>query len=136
MACGAPCNKPAGAANELRSTVDDGGDRIVAALKNLAVVHQEGVCDCAQADAGFIVVNRDRLFAEVGGGHDEGLDARVGEEEMVRGRIGEKETEPGDARGNGGGDGAHVALADQNDRARGGVGSRRALQAGTAQDVT
>ena len=112
-------NEAARAANELRSAIDDGGDGVVAALKDFAVVHEEGVGDGAEAGAGFVVVDGDGLFAEVGGGHDEGLDARVGEEEMVQGRVGEKDAEPGDAGGDGGGDGAWIALADQHDGARG-----------------
>jgi hypothetical protein len=64
-------NESAGAANELRRSVDDGGDGVVAALEDFAVVHQEGVGDGAEAGAGFVVVDGDGLFAEVGGGHDE-----------------------------------------------------------------
>ena len=66
-------NKAAGAADQLRRAIDDGGDRIVAALQNFAVVHQEGVGDVAEPGEGLVVVDGDGLFAEVGGGHDEGL---------------------------------------------------------------
>ena len=34
-----------------------------------------------EAGAGFVIVDGDRLFAEVGGGHHEGLHARIGEEQ-------------------------------------------------------
>ncbi len=111
-------NKAAGAADELRSAVDDGGDGVVATLKDFAIVEEEGVGDGGKASAGFVVVDGDGLFAEVGGGHDEGLDARVCEEQMVQGRVGEKEAEPGNARGDGGSDGAGFAFADQDDGAR------------------
>ena len=56
-------DEAAGAANELRRAVDDGSDRIVAALEDFAVVHQEGVGDLAEAGAGFVVVDGDGLFA-------------------------------------------------------------------------
>jgi hypothetical protein len=83
-------DESAGAANELRRSVDDGGDGVVAALEDFAVVQEEGVGDGAEAGAGFVVVDGDRLFAEVGGGHDESMDARIGEEEMVQGSVREK----------------------------------------------
>ena len=39
---------------------------------------------CGEAGAGFVVVNGDGLFAEVGGGHHECLHARIGEEQMLQ----------------------------------------------------
>ena len=41
-------NKAAGAANELRRAVDERHDRVVAALKDFAVVHEEGVGDASR----------------------------------------------------------------------------------------
>ena len=43
----------AGAAQELRRTIDDGGDGIVAALQDFAIVHQKGVGDLAEARRGL-----------------------------------------------------------------------------------
>ena len=57
------------AANQLRSAVDNCRDRIVAALQDFAVVHQEGVGNAAEPRAGFVVIDGDGLFAQIGGGH-------------------------------------------------------------------
>ena len=112
-------NEAAGAADELRSAIDDGGDRVVAALKDFAVVEEKSVGDVGKAGAGFVVVDGDGLFAEVGGGHDEGLDAAVGEKKMVQRRVGEKDAEPGDAGGNGCSDADWIAACGQDDGAGG-----------------
>ena len=103
-------NEAAGATDDLRRAVDDGSDGVVAALEDFAVVHEKGVGDVGEAGAGFIVIDGDGLFAEIGGGHDEGLDAAIGEEEMVQGCVREKEAEPGDAGGDGRGDGTGSRL--------------------------
>jgi hypothetical protein len=94
-------DEAAGAADELRSAVDDGGHGVIAALKDFAVVCEEGVGDGGEAGAGFLVVDGDGFLAEIRGGHDEGLDARVCEEQMVQGRVREKKAEPRNAWGDG-----------------------------------
>jgi len=53
-------------------------------------VCEEGVGDGGEAEAGFLVVDGDGFLAEIRGGHDESLDARVCEKQMVQGRVGRK----------------------------------------------
>src|SRR5579859_718951 len=90
-------NVSAGAADELGRSVHYGGNRVIAALKDFAVVHQESVGDVAQAGSGFLVVDGYRLFAEVGGGHDERPHSGIGEEKVLQRSIRQIDTEPGDA---------------------------------------
>ncbi len=54
----------------------------------------------------FVVVDGDGLFAEVGAGHHEGVDARIGKEQMLQRRVGQKDAEPGNARRDGSGNAA------------------------------
>jgi len=49
------------------------GDGIVNAHENVPIVHQEAVCQGGEFFDGLIVVNDDRLFADVSAGHDHAL---------------------------------------------------------------
>ena len=71
-------DKAAGAANQLRRAIHQRHHGIVAALQNLAVVHQECVGDLPEPRQRFVIVDRDRLFAEVGAGHYQRLHASIG----------------------------------------------------------
>jgi len=90
-----------GATNELRRFVDDSGHGVIAALQNLAIVHQECVRDIAETGPRFLVVDGNGLFAKVRGGHDKSLDAGIGEKQMLERSIREVDTQPGDSRRNG-----------------------------------
>ena len=46
-------NKSASAADDLRRTVDERGDGIVAALENFAIVHQKGIGDVRRGGCGL-----------------------------------------------------------------------------------
>ena len=110
----------AGAADELGLAGDDGGDGVVSALEDFAIVEEEAVGDAVEAGAGFVVVDTDGLVGEVGAGHDEGGEAAVGKEQVVERRVGEEKAEPRDAGGDGWGDGigcraAGVSCAAEED---------------------
>src|ERR1035441_6172920 len=45
----------------VRRAINHGGHRVVATLKDFAVVHQEGVGDCSEARESFVVVDGNRL---------------------------------------------------------------------------
>ena len=62
-------NKASGAANQLRRAVDQRHHRVVAALQNFAVVHQKCIGNLSQPRQRLVVVDRDRLFAQVRAGH-------------------------------------------------------------------
>ena len=81
-------HKSAGAADQLRRTIDQRHYGVVAALQNLAVVHQKCVGDVPEPREGFVIVDRDGLFAEVGAGHHESLHARIRKKQMLQGCIG------------------------------------------------
>jgi len=102
-------DKTAGAADELRGSIDQGDYRIVAALKNLAVMHEKHVGDIAEARAGLMVIDGDGLFAQIGGGHDEGFHARIGNEQMLQRRVGQENAEPRNAGSDGWSDAVGVA---------------------------
>ena len=91
-------NEPARAANELRRAIDERDHRIVAALEDLAVVDEEGVGDVAQARAGFVVVDGDGLFTQIGGGHDKSAEHADRQRADAARRVRQKDAEPRDAR--------------------------------------
>ena len=59
--------------------IGDADVREAAAGEANTIVHQESVGDIAETGTGLFIVDGDRLFAEVGGGHDESPDAGIGE---------------------------------------------------------
>ena len=81
-------------------------------------MQQEGVGDLAQTRAGFVVVDGDGLLAQVGGGHHQRANARVGKEQMLQGRVRQKDAEPRDSRRNRGRDSAIAAAAREHNGAR------------------
>ena len=80
-------HKAARAPDQLRSAIDDCGHRIVAPLQDLAVVHQEGIGNTAEAHPCLFVINRNRLFAEVRRRHHQRLNAGIGKEKMLQRRV-------------------------------------------------
>ena len=90
-------NKTPGATDDLRLAIDKRNDGIVAALQDLAVVHEECVSDSNEAGAGFVVVDGDGLFAEIRRGHHQGLHARIGKEQILQRRIRQEDTQPRNA---------------------------------------
>ncbi len=104
-----------GSADELRRAIDDRCNGIVATLKNLAVVHQEGVSDVAEARAGFVIVDGDGLLAEIRRGHDQRLYTRIGEEQVLERRVRQEDAEPRNSGGDGGRDAVSCAGSGQHD---------------------
>ena len=66
--------------DQLRRTIHHGGYRVIAALQNLAVVHQEGIGNSAQPRPCLLVVNGNRLLAQIGRGHHQRSHASVSKE--------------------------------------------------------
>ena len=69
-------HKSARSAHQLWRTIHHGSYRIVAALQNLAVVHQKGIGNPAQPCPRLFVINGNRLLAQVGRGHHQRTHAR------------------------------------------------------------
>ncbi len=106
-------HKPARSANQLRRAIDNRSDRVVAALKDLAVVHQESIGNAAETGSRFVVVDGNGLFAEIRRGHHERLHARIGKEQMLQRRIRKKDAEPRNPRRDRRGDAVADACARQ-----------------------
>ena len=88
---------------QLRRSIHHRRHRIVAALQDFAVVHQEGVGNPAQARQSLAVVDGDGLFAQVGRGHHQRPQAcpgqrRRGKEQVLQWRIRQKNAQPGNSR--------------------------------------
>ena len=111
-------HKAARAANQLRRAIDQRHHGVVAALQNFAVVHQECVGDVPEPREGFVVVDGDGLFAEVGAGHHQSLHARIGKEQMLQRRVRQKDAQPRNSRRDGLGNAAACAPPRQNNRPR------------------
>ena len=87
-------HKAAGAAELLGNAIGgDAGYGIVAAPEDVAIVDQEDVGDAVEAPDSFLIVNDDRLFAEIGAGHDESFESTTSEKEMVERSVREEDTE-------------------------------------------
>jgi hypothetical protein len=74
---------------------------IVAAQKNLAVVHQEAVSQPTQAIGSFPIINGDRLLAQVAAGHHQGLEFALGKQKVMQRRIRQKNSQVAIEGGNG-----------------------------------
>ena len=72
-------NETAGAAEHLRAASDEADDGIVATAEDVAIVDEVGVGDAVKTPDGFVIIDGDGLFAEVGAGHDESIELAAGE---------------------------------------------------------
>ena len=111
-------HKSACSPDQLRRAIYHGGHRIVAALQNLAVVHQEGIGNPAQSRPRLFVINCNWFFAEVGRGHHQRLHASVGKEQMLQRRIRQINAQPGNTRCNAFRNPAVLTPARQHNRPR------------------
>ena len=87
-----------GAPDHLGLPVQHCRHRVVAAVVDLAVVHQEVIGDPFQLHHGLVVVDDQRVVADVGAGGDQDLQA-VFEEQVVQRRIGQHHAQGADSRG-------------------------------------
>ena len=117
-------HKSARAPNDLRRAIHKRLHRIVAALQNVAVVEQECVGDVFEPRLRFVIVDRNRLFAQIGGGHHQGAHARIGKQQVLQRRIGQKHSQPRNPGCDRRGDSIAWSCPRQHD------GPRRRLQQG------
>ena len=74
---------PAGATDKLRRSINYGSNGVIAALQDFAIVHQKCIGDVAQASTSLLVIDRNWFFAQVGRGHDQRLNPRIGKKEVL-----------------------------------------------------
>lgn len=67
----------------MRSAGGDTNHGIIAAAQDIAIVDKVSVSDAVEASECFGITDGDRLFAEVGAGHDERVEFGTGKKEMV-----------------------------------------------------
>ena len=106
------------AANQLRRTIHHRRNRVVAALQNRPVVHQKHIRNGSQPRARLVVVNRNRLLAQVGGCHHQRIHARIGQQQMLQRRVGQKHAQPRNSRRNRRCNAIPTQRARQHDRPR------------------
>ncbi len=75
-------------------------NRIVAALQNLAVVHQERIGNPAQPRPRLVVINRNRLLAQIGRSHHQRPHPLISKQQMLQRRIRQKNSQPRNPRRN------------------------------------
>src|SRR5512142_496425 len=78
-------NKAAGTAHLSWYSSDDAHYGIVAAQQNVAIVDEEVVGQPAQARHRFVVIDGNRLFAQIAASHDQRLKSALGKEQVVNG---------------------------------------------------
>src|ERR1017187_5020153 len=66
---------------------------IVAAQQDVTVVHEEVVGEAIQAIDCFSIVNRDRLLALVAAGHHQSLEPSLGEQQVMKRCVGQKNSQ-------------------------------------------
>ncbi len=111
-------NKAARASDQLRSSIHHCRNRIVAALQYLPVVHQKRIRNRAQPRQCFVIIDCNRLLAQVGAGHHQSPQPPIRKQQMLQRRIGQKHAQPGNPRRNALRDSAAVSLPRQHNRAR------------------
>ena len=99
-------------------TVDHRIHRVIAPLQYLAIVKQKSVGNILQAVDGFVIVDGNWFFAQVGAGHDKSPHTPVRKEEVLQRGVGQKHPQPRNTGRDGGRDAIAQACASQNDGAR------------------
>src|SRR5271157_5031161 len=86
-------NESARAPQLPRTPAGDAGNGIVTAQQNVAVVDKKTVSQPVQSAHRFVVGDANRLFAEVGTGHNKRHKATVREQQMVQRRVRQKHSQ-------------------------------------------
>jgi hypothetical protein len=88
----------AGAAQHLLRAEHDPGDRIIDRPGDGTIVNEEQIRDGPESGEGFLLVDADRVVADVAAGGDQG-ETEIGGQEVVDRRVRQHEAEPGIPRG-------------------------------------
>ena len=86
-------NEAAGSPELTNLVADDANYRVIAAAEDGAIVHQKAVGHARQALDGLLVIDCDRLFAQVAASHHQCHKTAFLEQEVMRRRVGQKDSQ-------------------------------------------
>src|SRR5450631_1418066 len=86
-------NKPPRAPQMANSSFCGAHDGIITAQEDVAVVHQEEIRQGVESLQSLLIVNGDRLFAEVAAGHDQSAELTLIQQQVMQRGVRQKDPE-------------------------------------------
>ena len=81
-------DKSSRAAHLSSDAIANSDDGVVAAQEDVTIVDQKEIGKIVKTPHGFMIVDRDRLFAEIAAGHDQRFKSTRAKQQIVKWRIG------------------------------------------------